>query len=868
MKFKNYIIVLLFFLARAVFPQSSVGGGILFSGNKDVPFAKRTLVNFTPEKPIFLKDKFTLSFDVSILTKSTYGRILRAVDKNGFSMELPYAYHLNKDTSYIILVINKAETSIKIPLPDKELIRNNWFRIELIFDLKNNKISARTNGGFFTSTSVRLPKELNLLLSSGSVFQDLDSPRIALANVAIRNENNQLIHYWKFEEVYGNKAFDSVSDTYAEVSNGEWLAVRHAKWSKVAKFMFSQFDELGMAFDSLKQRILFFDNKYFIDYNINSETFQKKYYNNKRPFKANNPICNPYNNKIYSYHRGQGQVSIFDEEKRLWSSADSAKDNNELYYDHTPFVNPLNGDLMMFGGYGWFKFKNELRKYNFKTRKWETLKLKGDFIQPRKFTAITQFKSKNEFLLIGGQGTNSGAQEEGIRHYYDVFVLNMKDKSLKKIGEIKNKDKNFEFMYYAYYDKFNTVYFPAFNDFGELVHFYLYKLDLNSFTLTACDSIVSDKAKFDVVSLFVKSKTNEFYLCNNLKIKDDDSATCEIYKISIPPVDYKVFASIQTENEKRIENPKKYLFIFAGCLFFISFPLGYIVLRKRNANKKPVSELVTCSGGSDVDYKNETAQRIYEYAISKESEIRSHFFINLFGSFKVLDKAARDITHELSPRLREILQLIIVNMKYQGDTYTGISSEKLTFLLWPDSDPLHAKNNRNSSIAKIRAVLHKIEGMEIEFSESGWIFKTKDINDCDYLKYLNLRNDLVNNPQSINDNFPKSYTNILSKGNLLSNVSFEWLDPIKVSLESEVISDCFNLASHHNFTEKPEIVKDLMNVVLIWDPINENALRLKIDKLIELGRYGEAKSTYELFTLEYKKIFDSDYGLTFTELIK
>ncbi|HEX2866977.1 MAG TPA: hypothetical protein VHO03_08030 [Ignavibacteriales bacterium] len=868
MKIKIYIIALLFCLTKSVFSQTIVSGGILLSGNKNVPFAKRTLVKFTPEKPIYLKDKFTLSFDVSIWTKSTYGRIFRAEDKNGFSIELPYAYHLNKDTSYIILVINKTETSIKIPLPDKELIRNNWFRIELLFDLKNNKIYARTNKGFIASVSVPLPKELNLSLSSGSIFQDFDSPRIALANVEIRNEYNQLIHFWKFEEIYGNKAFDSVSDTYAEVSNGEWLAPKHTKWIKAAKFKFPKIDSFGTAFDSVKQRLLFFDDDYFIEYNIISETFQKKKYNNKRPYHADNPIYNPYNNKIYSYYRGQGQVSIFNEEKRLWSSADSCKRGNEHYYNHTAFINPLNGDLLMFGGYGWFKFKNELRKYNFKTRKWEALKLKGDFIQPRKYAAITQYKSRSEFLIIGGEGTNSGAQEEGIRRYSDVFVLNMKDTSLKKIGEIKNKDRNFDFMNYAYYDKLHTVYFPAVNVFGELTHFYFYKLELNNFTITAIDSIVSDKANFEGASFFVKSSTNEFYININLKTSNYDSVICEIYKISMPPVDHKVFATIQSENEKRISSPQKYLFIFAGLAFIISFLIGYMAIRKRNINKKLTTKIINQSNDSIDDYKKEIVQINSELGISKDLEFKSHFLINLFGSFRIMDRREKEITNELSPKLREILQLIILNMRVQGEAYTGISSEKLTLLLWPDSDPIHAKNNRNSSIAKIRAFLHKIDGLDIEFSENGWIFKTKVSNDCDYLKYLNLRNELSNNPQSINENSLKSYLTILSKGNLLANVSYEWLDPLKVSLESEVISDCFKLTSFYTFSQKPEIIKELMNVVLIWDPINENALRLKINKLIELGCYGEAKSTYELFTFEYQKTLETDYNLTFAELAK
>lgn len=270
---------------------------------------------------------------------------------------------------------------------------------------------------------------------------------------------------------------------------------------------------------------------------------------------------------------------------------------------------------------------------------------------------------------------------------------------------------------------------------------------------------------------------------------------------------------------------------------------------------------------SDPEKITRTGKKIgnSEEAESESREPDSECFIYLFGNFNVLAKTGKEITHELSPKLKEILLAIILNMKVQGDVRTGISSEKLTLLLWPDSNPVRAKNNRNSSIAKIRAFLHKTGCMDLEFSEMGWLFNCNKLSACDYLYYLNLKNELLKKTGPAED-LLAAYIQIVGRGNLLSDISYEWLDPVKISVESEVISTCFKFISQNNLSTAAITGLNLMNVILRWDPLNENALQIKIRRLLELGRYGEAKSAYELFTLEYRKVFDKEYSISFKDL--
>jgi len=813
-----------------------MNGGLLFSGNVR-PYDKRTSINFTPDNPVTLKDKFSISFALSVWDKNTYGRIFRAHDNNGTSIWLSYAYHLNSDTSYLILAVNKNETAIKIPVPKDQLYRNNWFNIKLNFDLKHNNITASLNGKPAAHAEFKLPKALKLFIASGYSPEDKDSPRLALADFQIIAKNNVALHRWKLDEPAGNKAYDNLGNSDAEVENASWLAFRHMKWKQVDQFQFSRNDSYAITFDSLKQRILFFDEKYYVDYDVLTQSWTNIPYNNERPYLVNRVIYNHRKNVIQGYYWGQGQAALFDDQKCRWTRADSCRYAEERYYGHTTFVNPLNGDLMMFGGYGWFEFKNDLRKYNFTKKQWEKLHVKGDSISPRTQTLITPYKNNGEFLLIGGMGTNSGKQEEGVKLCYDVYLLNMADTTLKKLGEVKGDNHDLELMCYGIYHNDHSVYFPGFYRGKDSGRLYLHKLDLNKFIIHRYTPAISLKFNGNESFCFFRSKTDELYMIFNSLTKND-TALSSIYKIAFPPADYNA-ELISEYSDDDINNAVYGLMILAGLT--LSAAAVYITRRKSASSKSDLSG--------------------YSAQLSEPEHFNP---LNFFGALRIFNKSKTEITNNLSPKLRELLLLIILNMKTQGDVLTGISSEKLTLLLWPESDQQHAKNNRNSSMAKLRQFLHRADGMDIQYSEHGWLFTCQSDTDCDYLTYMKLKNDITRN--IIDEHSLALYMGIVGKGRLLDDLSFEWLDPVKVCIESEVTAQCFTLASNDKLKDNPEIIIELMNIILRWDPINENALRLKISTLLGSGRNGEAYSAYELFCLEYKKVFDTDYTLPFRDL--
>src|SRR3569833_2345558 len=76
------------------------------------------------------------------------------------------------------------------------------------------------------------------------------------------------------------------------------------------------------------------------------------------------------------------------------------------------------------------------------------------------------------------------------------------------------------------------------------------------------------------------------------------------------------------------------------------------------------------------------------FPVEQKDECRRPNAVCLLGEFTVYDKHSRDITHLFSPKIKQLFQLIMLKSRENG----GVTSKKISSLLWPDKDPARTKN--------------------------------------------------------------------------------------------------------------------------------------------------------------------------------
>lgn len=83
-------------------------------------------------------------------------------------------------------------------------------------------------------------------------------------------------------------------------------------------------------------------------------------------------------------------------------------------FDHDPWINPVTGNLMVFGGYGFGTFRDRL--WRFSDNRWTEVSKTNPWPWGRQGPGIAVAKSAGALFVFGGQGNSSGGQ--GMLHAF------------------------------------------------------------------------------------------------------------------------------------------------------------------------------------------------------------------------------------------------------------------------------------------------------------------------------------------------------------------------------------------------------------------------------------------------------------------
>lgn len=227
--------------------------------------------------------------------------------------------------------------------------------------------------------------------------------------------------------------------------------------------------------------------------------------------------------------------------------------------------------------------------------------------------------------------------------------------------------------------------------------------------------------------------------------------------------------------------------------------------------------------------------------------------ITLLNGFKILNNKGKDITHQFSPKRRELLILILLYTIKEG----GISSRKMSEILWPGFPAKSQKNNRSTQIKEIRKILENQVPVEIIFIDKKWQVETSASVKIDIFSLEEFIPGFLSasKPKTVEKETILNFSRIVSRGPLLPQLEMEWLDKIKSDYNNSILDLLTPYIEDPGAFSNSECM-EIIDAVLVIDPLYEVAVRKKVDCLLKDGKHMSAKKVVE----DYKKLYESFYG--------
>ena len=114
----------------------------------------------------------------------------------------------------------------------------------------------------------------------------------------------------------------------------------------------------------------------------------------------------------------------------------------------------------------------------------------------------------------------------------------------------------------------------------------------------------------------------------------------------------------------------------------------------------------------------------------------------------------------------------------------------------------------------------------------------------------------------------ESFLDLLKKGNVLQSTQTEWVDYFKAKLSNE-IEYLLSWIYHKHHSDLPnQLCVKMAKTILLFDTLNENALKILIVELVALGKHGLAQHAYNTFSKNYEALYAEPYRVKYQDLLK
>ena len=242
---------------------------------------------------------------------------------------------------------------------------------------------------------------------------------------------------------------------------------------------------------------------------------------------SNNLMYRPSTNELVSFDLNRGAVATFDFNTGMWSNPHS-RDNLEAVHANHSWAMQGDSIYYSFGGYGFFRFSNEIFRINFANNKFERLQLRP---RPAPRNGAASAIVGDKLYIFGGKGNETGRQELPTRYYYDLYEYDLATMQGRKIWEMDTVSNIFLNASTMYYDDETRSFLIATTQFGRsIARIYL---DTPSYS-TVVKPLHLDMGYRDCVYDFFYAPTTRTYYLLVDRLLTDKTHDLNIYAVEGP----------------------------------------------------------------------------------------------------------------------------------------------------------------------------------------------------------------------------------------------------------------------------------------------------------------------------------------------
>lgn len=481
--------------------------------------------------------------------------------------------------------------------------------------------------------------------------------------------------------------------------------------------------------------------------------------------------------------------------------------NNSLWLED-------RGEYVHLFGYGQHKYSNIAYFWDPESLSVRARELKD--VAPRYLAAAGVRDGR--IYVLGGKGNADGRQELGVRFWDDFSEIDPSDCSAHTLWQnelMRNNVAAKDLVFEEGGESFLTlVYNPEVHDSSlQLFRF--------NFADGSCEEL-ADKLPYAFSDISSEARLYynpeyELYIATLCWAGSDSKSHVETYILGAP---------ILSSSDQAAATDRSIWILLASAALVTA--IAALVFLRRRKRASGLEELMDIEGIYSPDRPG----------------------VYLLGGFHVLDKDCNDIASAFSPILLQLLSILVLHTAEKG----GISNAMLKSQLWPDKSDESFNNNKGVNLSRLRTLLEQVGGISV-VSEGGNWHICAEPGMCDYLEAR----------QKLAEGNIQEILKLASRGALLPEYHFEWLDAFKSNYTNIVFSRLDQIVASG---VAPDVVVRISDARLLFDSLDEEAVQQKCKALVNLGKVGQAKSVFSRFSSEYKRIMQEEISEDFTDFIK
>jgi hypothetical protein len=790
---------------------------------------------FSSREPMF-KDVLRIEFSLSMYLPSDFGYILRIKnDEDERIFNLLYSGEGWDGESPFRLNEEGKSTIIKAVIPHEYIEMGKWIQVSLEFAMAEGRVVMTIDDYVYETEIAPMSSEWRPVINFGKSDYMIDVPSMAVRNLKISDGRKE--YMFPLNESEGNTVSDVKGKAYGVVKNPQWLMHKSHKWDEVA--CFSSQARAGVNYDKFRKNLIYYnrDSIYVYDF-MRKEAGVRRY---EAPCPVDpylgTSFMNPYDSLLYVYEpyvEGNASsvptIAAYDPDENSWT----VKSHDTLpirFHHHSSYLDENRKKFVFFGGFGSMMYNGDFYSCGLEDYQWQKDTLpSGDRIYPRYFTSMGYSSVEDALYIFGGMGNESGEQIVGRHYFYDLYRLDLKTGVNTKVwGKDLVLDWTEENMVpvrnmVLHDGGFYTMCYPEFHTNSYLQLFYF---DIETATYgKLCNKIPIRSDKMSTNANLYFDQDLRLLILTVMESSDDVQSQLKVYALSFPPL---------TDAEFMAASRKSRVWMIVFIALLVILALVSVIYAK----------LCPCCCDAKDDIIVLGRKR---YIMEQKPNS-----ICLFGGFSALDVNGNDV--QFPYQQRKMLCLII---KYSLED--GISSARLSKIMWPDKSEDKVKNSRGVAINHLRRLLNNFEGATLVYENNHFRLQCSGSFTCDWMDFH--IESLKEQPDM------GKVMSLVSRGKFLSFIEDPVFDSFKEKTESLLINiltdeilKCYEKKQYAN-------VLDLVDVIFHTDSLNEQAMICQINSLVKLKRTEDALVRYSAFVKEYAAMYDAEYEHDFKSLIK